>query len=130
MKHILSLSLFLVIAMGAFAQSASTTKSLCSRKWITSEFQLGNQKFSATDVLENDGTVFLEGGTLTSVDNGVATKGKWSFDENSKVLTTQNEGDKEPSKMLVRSISESTLVLETMSHESQPMTIYFKGQKL
>lgn len=116
--------------MGAFAQSASTTKSLCNRKWITSEFQLGNQKFSATDVLENDGTVFLEGGTLTSVDNGFATKGKWSFDENSKVLTTQNEGDKEPSKMLVRSISESTLVLETMSHESQPMTIYFKGQKL
>jgi hypothetical protein len=126
--------LILLSASVAISQAQTAQKDLADffgKKWVTSEYEIHGERHSATDILAGDGSIFNADGTFSSVDKGIASKGKWTYDAQKRILIAYTEGYDDPNRLKVISISSDTAVLESVhegeasaDHKHHAMIIY------
>jgi hypothetical protein len=131
--------LILLLSVSAATSQAQTAQKdladFFGKKWVTSEYEIHGERHSATDILAGDGSIFNADGTFSSVDKGIASKGKWTYDAQARILVALTEGYDDPNRLKVISISENTAVLESVhegedsaDHKHHAMTIYLSAK--
>lgn len=134
MRICLTLFSILMLSMAAMAQVTSPDLAdFIGRKWVTTEYGIHGEKYPASDIPEGDGSTFLPDGTYRSVDKGIASKGKWSYDSRTRILTAHNEQNEAPTLLRVVSVGPEVTVMEAFhegesakAHSEHAMTIYLR----
>jgi len=134
MKVLLTLILASSFAIASQAQTAQKDLAdFFGKKWVTSEYEIHGERYDATDIHAGDGSIFNTDGTFSSVDKSIPSKGKWTYDANTRILTAHTEGFDDSNRLLVISISGDTAVLMSVhegessaDHKDHAMTIYLK----
>ena len=111
----------MLLAFSVTAQAQTAKADLADffgKKWVTTEMESHGQRFPANDVQQGDGTTFNADGTFSSVDRGIPSKGKWTYDPKTRILTAHTEGYDDPSSLRVVSISGDTATMESV-HEGE-----------
>lgn len=134
MKKLLPLLMLHLLALTSFGQTERiSVDGLFGKKWRTAEYQIGGHTVAADDIPANDGTVFGKDGSYISVDKGVATKGTWTFDGQSGMMTVMAEGS-DPVLLRVLKVEDYVAVMEAVNEqepararEEHRMTIFLRG---
>jgi hypothetical protein len=132
------LVILLLSASAAISQAQTAHKDLADffgKKWVTSEYEIHGERHSASDILAGDGSIFNADGTFSSVDKGIASKGKWTYNAKERILIAHTEGYDDPNRLKVISISGNTAVMESVhegevsaGHQHHAMTIYLSAK--
>lgn len=129
----------MLLAFTVIAQAQTVKADLADffdRKWVTTEMETHGQRFPANDVQPGDGTTFKADGTFSSVDKGVPSKGKWTYDAETRILTAHTEGYDDPNSLRVVSISGDTAIMEAVhggedaeAHKAHGMVFHLRAIK-
>ncbi|MCF8258014.1 MAG: DUF4923 family protein [Flavobacteriales bacterium] len=128
---------FILISSFTISSRAQTVQTdlagFFGKKWVTSVYEIQGERYPASDILAGDGSMFNADGTFSSVDKGVASKGKWAYDAKERILTAHTEGYDEPNRLRVISISGDKAILQSVQveeshneHQGHAMTIHLK----